>query len=214
VAAAGMADPWVLFATVAGAHALGVASPGPDFAVVVRQTLRAGRRAGIATALGIGSGILFHVGYSLFGLSWLLLRWPGLMTALRYGGAALLLYLGISALWPRPASPPAVDGAAAVPVGRSYWVGLATNLLNAKAMLFFVALSTAVITQATPYSLRVLLGVWLCAATAAWFSLVALTLGHSAVRAQLIRIGPMLDRAMGVLFIVLALAVLGFWPRS
>jgi threonine/homoserine/homoserine lactone efflux protein len=213
VAAAALADPWVLFATVAGAHALGVASPGPDFAVVVRQTLRAGRRAGVATALGIGSGIVFHVSYSLFGLSWLLMRWPGLMNVLRLGGAALLFYLGVSALWPRAAAATAVVSQA-TPLGRSYVVGLATNLLNAKAMLFFVALSSAVITQATPYSWRLLLGGWLCVATAAWFSLLALTLGHGALRAQLLRIGPWLDRGMGVLFIALAVIVLGGWPRA
>ena len=209
-----MADPWVLFATVAGAHALGVASPGPDFAVVVRQTLRAGRRAGIATALGIGSGILFHVGYSLW---------------LELAAAALARTDDGSALWrcgpacstlgsphccrgrrhrpPSMALPPyrwaAATGSASPPI-----------CSTPRRCCFLSPCRRRSSPRPPPYSLRVLLGVWLCAATAAWFSLVALTLGHSAVRAQLIRIGPMLDRAMGVLFIVLALVVLGFWPRS
>ena len=51
---------WAVFATVVLAHALAVASPGPDFAMVVRQSLAFGRGAGLWTAAGIGSGIIFE----------------------------------------------------------------------------------------------------------------------------------------------------------
>ncbi|MDE0855783.1 MAG: LysE family transporter, partial [Nevskia sp.] len=56
-----------LFAVVAAAHALAVMSPGPDLAVVTRQTLAHGRAAGVRTALGIASGISVHIAYALFG---------------------------------------------------------------------------------------------------------------------------------------------------
>ena len=56
------------FMTVALVHLLAVASPGPDFAVVVRESVAQGRRAGSWTALGVGCGIFVHVAYSLLGI--------------------------------------------------------------------------------------------------------------------------------------------------
>ena len=93
-----MTEPWAIFGAVAAAHALGVSSPGPDFAVVVRQTLAHGRRIGVATALGIGSGICLHVAWGMFGLDWAVTRFPPLLDVLRYGGAAVLLWIGFKAL--------------------------------------------------------------------------------------------------------------------
>ena len=67
---------WSMFVSVMLALALGVISPGPDFAVVIRQSLAYGRAAGVWTAAGIGSGILFHVAYGLFGLGWAVQAFP------------------------------------------------------------------------------------------------------------------------------------------
>ena len=54
---------WTEFFTVALIHLLAVASPGPDFAIVVRESVAFGRRIGLFTALGVGVGILVHVAY-------------------------------------------------------------------------------------------------------------------------------------------------------
>ena len=59
---------WLEFLTVALVHLLAVASPGPDFAVMLRQALTQARRNALLTAMGIGIGILLHVGYSLLGI--------------------------------------------------------------------------------------------------------------------------------------------------
>ena len=93
-----MNDPLLLFLTVATAHLLGVMSPGPDFAMVTRQTLAFGRSAGLWTAWGIAAGIIFHVTYGLFGLGWVIQRFPLLLEVLRYVGVAFLLYMGWGAL--------------------------------------------------------------------------------------------------------------------
>ena len=77
-----------VFGAVALAHSLAVASPGPDFAMVVRQSLAFGRGAGVWTAAGIGAGIWFHVAYGLFGLAWLTQRYPQSLTALGAAGSS------------------------------------------------------------------------------------------------------------------------------
>lgn len=204
-----MNDAWAIFGAVAAAHALGVASPGPDFAVVIRQTLAHGRRVGIITALGIGSGILLHIAWGMFGLGWAVLRFPALIELLRYGGAAFLLWIGLKALRSAPIDPAAAGaGPAAASVSGAYAVGLATNLLNVKALLFFVALCSSVVTAGASPTLRLGLGLWMALATAAWFSVVACTVGHAAVRRRLLRHAHRIDHAMGVVLIALAAAVM------
>lgn len=203
-------SPESLFALVAGAHLLAVASPGPDFAMVARQTLAHGRSTGVWTALGIGSGIAFHVAWAMFGLGWVVERFPLLLDVLRYGGAAFLLYMGVSALRAQPTAPtkPALRGAGSSPIPgarRSYGVGLATNLLNPKAMMFFVALCSTVITRDTSIALRLGLGAWMAGTTMLWFSLVAWSLGHAALRERLQKQAHWIDRGMGVLLVGLGL---------
>ena len=56
------------FLTIALAHAIAVASPGPDFALVLKTSLAKGHRAGAIAALGIASGISLHMFYCIVGL--------------------------------------------------------------------------------------------------------------------------------------------------
>lgn len=200
-------SPLAIFGAVALAHLLAVMSPGPDFVIVSRQTLQHGRAAGLWTAWGIASGIVFHVCWGLLGLAWLLEQAPWILEWLRYGGAAFLLVMGWSALRSRPAGP---DDATVVapPARRSFWIGVTTNLLNPKAALFFVALFSAVLTSSTSPGLRLLLGTWIVLSTGTWFSLVALGLGHPRIRAKLQARAWQIDRAMGGLLVLLALLVL------
>ncbi len=65
------------------------ASPGPDFAMVVRQSLAHGRRAAIWTSIGIGTAILVHVTYALLGIGILLRTSPAAFTAVKFAGAGL-----------------------------------------------------------------------------------------------------------------------------
>ncbi len=196
-----------LFSTAAAAHLLAVTSPGPDFAVVIRQTLAHGRTAGLRTALGVATGIVFHVAYALFGLGWLLQKVPALLDLLRYAGAGFLLWMGVNALRAKPqvlqAAAPRQPAAQ-----RDFSIGLSTNLLNPKATLFFVALCSALITTPTPLLLKLALAGWIVVTTGLWFSLVAITLGHARIRAALQAHTHWIDRSMGVLLIALALVML------
>ncbi len=205
-----MTEPWAIFGAVAAAHALGVSSPGPDFAVVIRQTLAHGRRTGVVTALGICSGILFHVAWGMFGLGWAVQRFPALIDGLRYAGAVVLLWIGFKALRSQPIAPGGDVSGVPVPApsaSSAYLLGLATNALNAKAFLFFVALCSSVVTAGTTPGLRVLLGLWMVVATAAYFSFVAWTVGHAAVRRRLLAHAHRIDQAMGVILVGLALFI-------
>jgi threonine/homoserine/homoserine lactone efflux protein len=207
MAASGLA----VFGAVAAAHALGVVSPGPDFAIVTRQSLAHGRAAGLWTAAGIGSGILFHVGYGLFGLSWLTRTWPTALWLIALAGAGFLIWIGGKALRAQALPDNEADTVPTVDNGggwrRHFATGLATNVLNPKATLFFVALFTAVVSGPIAPTLMWLLAAWLPLATFGWFATLALLLSHAGLRRALRRHAHRIDHAMGVVLIGLGVFV-------
>jgi len=205
-----MATEWAVLGTVALAHALAVASPGPDFAMIVRQSLAFGRVAGLWTAAGIGSGIFFHVAYGLFGLNWLTQRYPQSLTVLGVAGALFLLWMGSQAVRAKPLPEAAEVLPAAQPgdAAKFFGIGVLTNVLNPKAVLFFVALFTAVVTGPVSTALMVTLGLWIPLATFGWFAFVATMLGNEGTRRKLRHVAHWIDRAMGAVLLVLGAGML------
>ncbi|WP_221030965.1 LysE family translocator [Actomonas aquatica] len=203
---------WFEFGSVALAHALAVASPGPDFTLILRQSLVHGRATAVASAWGIGSGILVHVTISLLGVGALVRHQPQLFALLKYAGAAYLAWLGVMALRSRgsTAAPTTAEVAApAPPHGRRAWLrGFLTNVLNPKATLFFIALFTVGISPETPVGVQALYGGWMAVATGAWFSLVAWVFTRERVRSVYQRGAVWIDRALGLVFIGFAASLL------
>ncbi|MBC7368512.1 MAG: LysE family transporter [Undibacterium sp.] len=205
-----MHDHWLEFSQVAAAHLLAVASPGPDFAIILRQSLLYGRRTATWTSVGVGAGILLHVAYSLLGIGLILKSSPLAFAAVKYAGAAYLAWLGVQALRTRRRPVEATAPAALMdqPTARTAWItGFLTNALNPKVTLFFVALFVTVISPQTPKWVQVGYGVWMAVATTAWFCLVAAVFTRAKVRAAFLRHGHWVDRALGVVFIAFALSL-------
>ncbi len=202
-----MAIVWSEFAQVAVAHLLAVASPGPDFALVLRQSLGRSRREALWTSWGIGAGILLHVAGSLLGLGLLLRGSPALFNAVKIAGAGYLAWIGWQALRARPRTD---DGAGtgtvpAASVRGAFATGLLTNALNPKATLFFVSLYALLVDPRTPKAVQAGYGLWMAVATGLWFSLVSVLFTRPAVRSRFLRFGHWIDRAMGVVLLAFAL---------
>ncbi|MBU0919275.1 LysE family translocator [Stutzerimonas chloritidismutans] len=195
---------WMEFMTVALVHLLAVASPGPDFAVVVRESVTQGRRIGSWTALGVGCGIFVHVAYSLLGIGLIVSQSIVLFNLFKWLAAGYLLYLGWRALRARPMSLDTADEVGTTS-DRSPWqafvVGFVTNGLNPKATLFFLSLFTVVISADTPLWVQAGYGVYLAGATALWFLLVAWLFSRGRVRAGFARMGHWFDRLTGAVLI-------------
>lgn len=195
---------WTEFFTVALIHLLAVASPGPDFAIVVRESVAFGRRAGVFTALGVGAGIFVHVAYSLLGIGLIVSQSIVLFNALKWLAAAYLLYIGIKALRAKPAGPASAELSleqAARSPRAAFVTGFVTNGLNPKATLFFLSLFTVVIDPHTPLAVQAGYGLYLALATALWFCLVAMLFSQPRVRAGFTRLGHWFDRLMGAVLI-------------
>lgn len=205
-----MGDYWQQFLFIATAHALAVASPGPDFAVVMRQSLVFGRRFAIITSLGIGLAIFVHVTYAVLGIGLLIQSTEWLFTLIQLAGATYLMYIGISALRAKPQKTE-VDNQAVKAVmtdGKAFRQGFITNVLNPKATLFFLSLFTTLVGPETPLVVQSFYGVWMALATAAWFCFLSYILASNKVRGFFNQFGHWIDRLLGLLLIGVALILL------
>lgn len=202
-----MHDLWAEFSKVALAHLLAVVSPGPDFAIVLKQSLAHGRRTATWTSLGIGSAILLHIGYSLLGLGLLVAGSARWFDAVKYAGAAYLAWLGVQALRSKPRENAMLgSGVASSPpaAGAAFLTGFLTNALNPKATLFFIALFSVVIDPRTPRLVQIGYGAWMAIVTAGWFVIVSFAFTQETLRRRFLRHGHWIDRALGVVFIAFA----------
>lgn len=199
-----MQEYWPEFLTVAVVHLLAVASPGPDFAIMIRQALFQSRRKAFLSAGGIALGILVHVSYSLLGIGLIIQQSVALFTLLKIVGAAYLTWIAVHALRAKPggihveADRKRQTGAAA------FRLGFLTNVLNPKATLFFVSLFSVVISPGTPALVQTGYGFYLACATGLWFLGVAIFFTLPRVRKLFNRFGHWLDRLMGGVLLLLA----------
>jgi threonine/homoserine/homoserine lactone efflux protein len=115
-------------------------TPGPDMLLIASRSASQGRAAGFATLAGIQAGTYCHALAAAFGLSQLFLIVPHAYDAVRYAGAAYLLYLAWKTVRSGAVSLTPQAGAPRQAVGVMFRQGLLTNLLNPKMALFVLAL--------------------------------------------------------------------------
>jgi threonine/homoserine/homoserine lactone efflux protein len=132
-------EHWLAFVV---ASAVLLAIPGPTVLLVVSYALGHGRRAAAATVAGVALGDLTAMTCSMLGVGALLASSAALFTALKWAGAAYLVYLGIR-LWRAPVLPAAASAAAAPePATRPMRIlahAYVVTALNPKSVVFFVA---------------------------------------------------------------------------
>ena len=122
--------------------------PGTGVIFTVSTGLTAGKRASVFAALGCTAGIVPHLLASVLGLSALLHTSALAFEALKYAGAAYLLYLAY-ATW-RDRSAFAMNDAPTISSARSLMVrGLLLNILNPKLTIFFLAFLPQFVTPGT-----------------------------------------------------------------
>jgi RhtB (resistance to homoserine/threonine) family protein len=180
---------------------LAVISPGPDFAMVTRNSLMLTRRAGVLTALGIGLGVTVHVGYTLLGIGLLISRSLWLFDSIKLVGAVYLVYLGIKMLRAQPAQQQAQATAASLSDWDALRTGFLTNVLNPKTTIFIVSLFMQAVRPDTPLPIQIGYGAFIALAHMAWFSLVALCFSADTVRARLLAARRRIDQTFGCLLV-------------
>jgi len=127
------------FALFAAATVVLLVVPGPAVLYIVTRSVAQGRGAGLVSVLGVHTGSLVHVAFAAVGVSALLYASATAFTAVRYAGAAYLVFLGLRKLLGRGAGDDAAAGPAPASARRLYGQGVVVNVLNPKTAIFFLA---------------------------------------------------------------------------
>jgi threonine/homoserine/homoserine lactone efflux protein len=159
--------------------------PGPDFAVVTKNTLVDGRRRGRWTALGVSSSNLVQGTAAAFGLSTLIIRVQPLFEAIKWAGVAYLVYLGVQALRSaRRGKYAPLDGddpSQAAQNVAGWRQGFISNIANPKVLIFYLAVLPQFLTPGTGLGWLLVLA-WSHAVLGLAYLLVLITGLHGARR--------------------------------
>jgi len=195
------------FLIVALAHFLALLSPGPDFFLVARTSISAGWRVASGACLGIALANGLFISVAFAGLA-VLREGSALFIALQLAGAAYLLYIGV--LFLRHAGRSDLAGVAMRGAIRGWWRGLGmgfvSGILNPKNALFYASLASMVASSNAGWKWAY--GAWMFSIVLAWDLLVAMAVGNRRVLRRFTHALPWLERASGVMLMVLGGALL------
>ncbi|SDH55988.1 Threonine/homoserine/homoserine lactone efflux protein [Vibrio xiamenensis] len=194
--------------TIATIHFIALMSPGPDFALVVQNATRYGRNTGLAIAFGLSCGILLHSVLSITGVSLIVHQHPLLFALMQLIGGGYLLYLGLGALnavWrlaksDAPYTPSAAKNQLLSSRRQAFSRGFATNILNPKALVFFISLMSSLVPADMPVAVKTLTIAILFGLSLLWFSFLAWALSTERLQTKLQSATLYIDGLCGLVF--------------
>ena len=200
---------WTTLAGIEGVLALGIISPGPNFAVVSSAAMTVSRRTGVAPSIGVAFGSLIWAGLAVAVLGLLIGRVAWLSTAIGIAGAAYLIWLGGRMIWgARRPAPIAGEGAGDRGLLRAMGRGLVANMANPKAIAFYGSIFAVTVPVAAPIWMRGAILLLALVTSAGWYCTIALLFSRPAMRGALLRAKPRIDTVMGTVLMALGLRLL------
>jgi threonine/homoserine/homoserine lactone efflux protein len=196
-----------------GISALVIVTPGQDTLLTIRHTLAGGRRAGIATALGVSCGQAVWTVATSAGISALLVASEPMFVAVKLLGAAYLIYLGLQTV--RSAVTGTGHRAGALPQRHdpllptvAFRRGVLSNLGNPKMAIFFSSLLPQFIPTGAP-SFLVLLGLGLvfCTMTLSWLAGYAVVVARAGDVLRRGRVRRTLEAVTGAALVALGIGL-------
>ena len=207
-------NEFTILTTLALVHFVGLLSPGPDFALVVQNTSRYGRQIGLFIALGLSFGILLHSVFSLLGISYLIQQHPLLFLLLQILGGSYLLYLGWGALkasW-KNRNVGKTQSVSEQPQlsskRRAFSQGLATSILNPKALVFFVSLMSSLVPATMSLTGKGVALIILWSLALFWFSFLAWALSTPKMQRKVNAMTVYVDSLCGLLLTIIGVTIL------
>lgn len=194
-------------------HLVVVASPGPAFLAVSRIAVSVSRQAGLVAAAAMACGALIWGIATLLGLHVLFARLPWLYDAMRLGGAAYLIWLGLGMLrgaWRGNVATRAPESALAARgglnrSGATFLRALGVQLSNPKAAVFFGSVFVTLLPEASPLWLKAMVLGLMTSVEFGWYALVSVVLSAPRARRFYIDAKRVLDAVFGGLLTMLGL---------
>ncbi len=182
-----------------------ICTPGQDTALTIRNTLLGGRRAGIATALGVAGGQAVWTVAAAVGVVAILRASQPAFTVLRLAGAAYLVLLGVQALlaaWRRREIAAVGGGDGGAGPRRALRQGLISNLANAKMVVFFTSLLPQF---GTTFPVLLGLGLAFSLLTLSWLAAYAVVVARARRFVERDRVRRALEAVTGTVLVALGL---------
>jgi threonine efflux protein len=198
-----------IFLTLALVQIVALVTPGPDFFFVSQLAASRSRREALAGVVGITMGVAVWAALALLGLQILLHRLAWLERGIAILGGAYLCWMGLQMLrasWkakPDTAAP-VVDVAGFNP-WRALLRGLATNLANPKAAIYFASIFSAFVGEGMSSGARWGLWVMVTIETLLWFTVVAGIFALPAMRRGYVKASRWIDGGAGAIFTLFGL---------
>lgn len=201
----------MLFVEVFIVGILAALSPGPDFFVVMKNSLGFGCRIGIATALGVAFALVIHITYTVLGFTYIMEKVPSIFTAIKLVGSLYLAWLGWQAIRSMPqhghsqANHQKANGNKTFRQG--FREGFFCNVLNPKAALFFLSVFSQFISVDTGNWVRWVYGSEIVVAVGSWFVLLSVIISYRKFRDFYDRYNYWFDRCLGSILLYFAVVI-------
>ena len=195
------------FFTVVVLHMFAVMSPGPDFLLISRQSIRYGRKIALWTAVGIGTGILFHSGLAVTGMLIILASNDFYLLVLKFICSSYLLYLGFTSLLNVSNFDDDITSKDKWGRAGGFTLGLITNITNIKALLFFISLFGIVLSSSSNSSLM-LYGLYMAVMTFVWFASVSYIFTSYIFKEKFLKFFGVFEKFLGLSLVIIALQIL------
>ena len=196
------------FYIIAIAHIFAVISPGPDFALITRQSFLYGRKVAIYTSIGIATGILIHIFYIILGFR-LLSDNEIILYGIRLCATFYLFYLGCVSIFSSSKinkDNNADNFSKSNSIFNAFKEGFITNVLNVKAILFFISLYAS-IDSATPIIIMAIYGLWMSIVTCLWFVFLSYSFTNKFIKKYTSQYYFYINKFMGIILIYIAIKI-------
>ncbi len=197
------------FLTIAILHFFAVSSPGPDYIIVTRQSVRSGRAAAIFTSLGIAFGILVHCFAAMTGLTYIISSNPFIFLCLKIIAACYLAYLGFISIFNSNTVEDDIESPA--PTSDflySFRIGFITNVLNPKAILFFITVFSIVLDSSSSLVLLTLYGTYMSLVTFVWFAFISYLFTNPEIVKKYGKFSSRFEKILGCVLLLIASQIL------
>lgn len=199
--------------TITVVSSLGMLSPGPDFFLLMKNSLRYPRHIAMMTVLGILCAILIHMSYCVAGLALIIATTPWLFNALKYAGATYLSWIGIKALTTKSAQhykTQTTETIHSLSRLNAFSQGFFCNLLNPKATLFFLSAFTLYLDASSTLQDKIVVGIIIFLLAVIYWPLLVLAVQHPLIMRKLNQSQGIIDKALGLILITLSVKVAFF----
>jgi RhtB (resistance to homoserine/threonine) family protein len=180
--------------------------PGADFIMVTRTSISKGRLPALYMSLGMALSVCIHASYSIAGLAVVIANSAWLFSAIKYLGAAYLIYLALQLLTSRDILEKGEDSASThMSSFNALRAGFTCNILNPKTSIFFLSIFTQVVSIDTPLIMQASYGLIIILAHFIWYSGVTLLLSHPGILPYFNKHKQKIDKIAGFVLMIIAI---------